>query len=148
MTFQNDCQALQSMTIFRGVDPAKLKLIAVASHRVEHQAGEVLMRQGHSPEGVLVILEGTADVFRKGPSGDVFLARVGAGEPVGEMSVLTGRSYSATVVTTSRFVALQIEKHAFLEIMQTVPQLALAISRELCRRLEIASERIATLTSQ
>ena len=71
MTFQNDCQALQQTLIFRDVDPAKLKLIAVASHRVEHGTGEVLLREGEAAAGVFVILEGTADVHRKAPAGDV-----------------------------------------------------------------------------
>lgn len=148
MTFHTDVSALQRTPVFRDVDPAKLKLLAIASQRVEHDAGEVLLVQGDLPTGVYVILEGTADVCRSSAGKEVVVARVGEGELVGEMSVLTGGAYSASIRATTALVALHIDKHAFMEILDAVPQITLAISRELCRRLELANERLAMLTSR
>lgn len=146
MTFQDDCAALKQTPIFRDVDVAKLKLLAIASHRVTLEDGELLLRQGDRSDGVYVLLEGTADVFRETPNGRVKLAQVSHGEVVGEIGVLSGRPYSATIIAAGHLSALQIEKNAFIEILTEVPQIALSIARELGRRLERMNERLAALS--
>lgn len=147
MTFQDDCQALQKTLMFRDVDPAKLKLLAVASNRVSLEAGEILLRQGGAPEAVYVIFQGEADVFRETPNGEVHLARIGSGEIVGEIGALSGRPYSATIKAVGQLSALRIERRAFIEILEQVPKLALAISRELGLRLDRMNERFAALSA-
>ncbi|HXF55214.1 MAG TPA: cyclic nucleotide-binding domain-containing protein [Hyphomicrobiaceae bacterium] len=148
MTFQHDCQALQNSPMFRDVEVAKLKLLAMASNRVSLEPGEALLRQGQPPEAVYVVLEGEADVYLETPKGDVHLARVASGEVVGEIGVLSGRPYSATIKAVGELTALRIERNSFLEILQEVPHLTLAISRELGRRLERMNERFAALAAQ
>lgn len=147
MTFMDDCQALKQTPIFRDVDVAKLKLLAIASHRVSLEDGELLLRQDDPAEGVYVLLEGRADVFKETAHGRVKLAQVGHGEVVGEIGVLSGRPYSATIIASGHLSALQIEKHAFIEILTEVPAIALSIARELGRRLERMNERLAALTT-
>jgi CRP-like cAMP-binding protein len=134
--------------MFRDVDVAKLKLLAMASNRVSLEAGEALLRQGDAPDAVYVLLQGEADVFRETPKGEVHLARITAGEVVGEIGALCGRPYSATIKAAGELVALRVERNSFVEILEEVPQLALAISRELGLRLERMNERFATLTTQ
>jgi CRP-like cAMP-binding protein len=142
----NDCDALKRTPLFRDVDVAKLKLLAIASHRVTLDDGEILLRQGDPAEGVYVLLEGKADVYRETPTGRVRLAEVQHGQVVGEIGVLSGRPYSATIIAKDTLVALQIEKNAFLEILTEVPAIALSIARDLGRRLEHMNERLAALT--
>jgi CRP-like cAMP-binding protein len=142
----HDCDALKRTPLFRDVDVAKLKLLAIASHRVTLDDGELLLRQGDPAEGVYVLLEGKADVFRETPAGRVRLAEVQHGTVVGEIGVLSGRPYSATIIASGTLVALQIEKNAFIEILNEVPAIALSIARELGRRLEHMNERLAALT--
>jgi len=148
VTFQHDCQALQKTPMFRDVDAAKLRLLAMASNRVSLEAGETLLRQGGDPEAVYVVLRGEADVFRETPKGEIHLARIGPGEVVGEIGALCGRPYSATIKAAEELVALRIDRHSFVEILEEVPKLALAISRELGLRLDRMNERFATLAAQ
>jgi len=73
------------------------------------QAGEVLIRQGVPVDAVFILLEGNLAVWlqpRKGPERE--LARLQAGEIVGEMSFVDARPPSATVkaVTDSTIFAL------------------------------------------
>ncbi len=148
MTFLLDCQALQKTPMFREVDAAKLKLLAMASNRVTLEAGETLLRQGGAPDAVYVVLEGEADVFRETASGEVHLARIGAGEVVGEIGALCGHPYSATVKAVGHLAVLRMERNSFIEILEEVPKLALAVSRELGQRLERMNERFAALATQ
>jgi len=148
MTFQHDCQALQKTPLFRDVEVTKLKLLAMASNRVALEPGETLLRQGQPPEAVYVVLEGEADVYLETPKGEVHLARIASGEVVGEIGALAGQPHSATIKAVGELTALRIERNSFLEILQEVPHLALAISRELGRRLERMNERFAALAAQ
>ncbi|MGH6815230.1 MAG: Crp/Fnr family transcriptional regulator [Hyphomicrobiaceae bacterium] len=145
MTINQECDALQQLAVFRGVDAAKLKLLAFASQRVELEPGETLMHRGDPAEAVYVILGGEANVFHDADGKRVLLNRVPKGVIVGEMGVLTGRPVSATLEAATSLTALRIEKQVFLELMQDVPQIAVAVARELCRRLEKMSDEVARL---
>lgn len=143
MTFKQECQALENLSVFRGVDPSRLKLLAFASQRVSLDPGQTLIKNGEPPDAAYIILEGEADVVREAGGGRIQLARLGHGMIVGEMSVLSGRSSSATVEAATPLTALRIERQVFLQLMEDVPQIAMAVARELGRRLEAMNDRMA-----
>lgn len=143
MTFRQECQVLETLPVFRGVEPSRLKLLAFASQRVTIEPGQTLIRHGEPPDAAYVILEGDADVLRPSGQTQLLLARLGSGMIVGEMGVLSGRSSSATVAAVTPLTALRIERQVLLQLMEDVPQLAMAIARELGRRLEAMNDRLA-----
>lgn len=146
MTFKQECQALENLSVFRGVDPSRLKLLAFASQRVSLDPGQALITNGDPPDAAYIILEGEVDVVRESGPARVQLARLGRGMIVGEMSVLSGRNSSATVAAVTPLIALRIERHVFLQLLEDVPQIAMAVARELGRRLEAMNDRIAAET--
>lgn len=138
---------LQRIAIFRDVDIAKLKLIAMAGSRLHYAAGEVILRQGDPAEMVYVIMEGEAEVTRDTGSSKLTLAKVGSGALVGEIGVVLQQPYSATITVLTDVIALQVDKSTFLELLQQVPQLSMALIRELSRRLVRASDLYAKAIS-
>lgn len=147
MTFKQECQALENLPVFRGVDPSKLKLLAFASQRVSMDPGQTLIRHGDTPDAAYIILEGDADVVRETGRARIQLARLGRGMIVGEMSVLLGSTSTATVEAVTPLTALRIERQVFLQLMEDVPQLAMAVARELGRRLELMNDRLTAETA-
>jgi len=66
---------------------------------------------------------------------DVQIAEVEAGAVVGEMGVVLDRPYSGTIIADTPVTALRIDKRTFLDLLTKVPQLSLALIRELSSRL-------------
>lgn len=129
--------------MFREMEVSKLKLMAFAGQRITYRKDEVLFDQGAASDAVYIVLEGEVDVVRSGSAGDVLLARLGETELIGEMGVLCEKPRTAKIVAHTDVQALRIDKATFIHIVQQVPQLAMAIIRELSERLENINERLA-----
>jgi CRP-like cAMP-binding protein len=143
----SDVSSLQRIPMFRDVEASKLKLIALASQRANYRVGDRLLTEGDRADSVFVILEGTAGVLRQESGTDVRIAEVGAGSVVGEMGVVLDKPYSGTIVAETPMTALRIDKRTFLDLLAQVPQLSLAVIRELASRLlETSSAYVKALT--
>ena len=144
MTIEDEIRTLQQIPMFRDLDASKLKLLAFAGQRITCRKGDLLFDEGDPPDAVYVILDGEVDVLRSGPAEEVLLARLGRNELIGEIGVLCNKCRNARIVAYSDVQALRIEKMTFMQIVQQVPKLAMAIIRELSERLEHANERLAS----
>lgn len=144
MSIEDEIRTLQQIPMFRDMEVSKLKLTAFAGQRITYKKGEVLFDQGADSDAVYIILEGEVDVVRSGSAGEVLLARLGETELIGEMGVLCDKPRNAGIVAHTDVQALRIDKMTFIHIVQQVPQLAMAIIRELSERLEAANERLTT----
>ncbi|MGL4974010.1 MAG: cyclic nucleotide-binding domain-containing protein [Bosea sp. (in: a-proteobacteria)] len=145
--FANEVASLQRLPMFRDVDVPKLKLIALAGQRLDFASGEVILRQGDRARAVFVMMEGEAEVVRRIDGPPVRLTTVGAGALVGEMGVILDQPYSSTISALSPVTALQIDAATFLELINQVPQLSMALIRELSQRLLVTSELYARALS-
>ncbi len=141
MGIQAECEALQKIPMFRDVALAKLKLFAMSGNHISYDAGDVIFRQGDEPDAVYVVLEGTVDIIRESDHGRVRLAQIGEGSMVGETGVLCSRQRTATVEAATPVCVLQIDKRTFNQVIGEVPQLSLALARELASRIEEMNRR-------
>lgn len=131
----SEVSSLERIPMFRNVDTAKLKLIAIASQRTNYRSGDTLLSEGDRAETVFIILEGKARVMRADGDKIVKIAEVQSGSVVGEMGVVLDRPYSGTIIAETPVTALRIDKRTFLDLLTKVPQLSLALIRELSSRL-------------
>jgi CRP-like cAMP-binding protein len=131
----SDVTSLQRIPMFKDVDIAKLKLIVLASQRASYRVGDRLLTEGERADTVFIILEGKANVMRNDGTGDVRIAEVESGSVVGEMGVVLDKPYSGTIIAETPVTALRIDKRTFMDLLAQVPQLSLALIRELANRL-------------
>jgi CRP-like cAMP-binding protein len=136
MTLSLEAGVLKQIPMFRDVELGKLKLMAFASERLRYGSGEVIVREGDDPDAVYVVLSGKVEVTRKGADGPIRVATLADGAIVGELSVLCDSLRTASIVAIDDVWMLKIEKSVFLDMMMHSPQLAMAVNRELARRLE------------
>ena len=101
----------------------------------QFQEGETLFRQGDRGDALYVILDGQVDMYDESPTGRYLLASLGAGEIIGEMSLITDQPRSATVVTTAPARLLRVSKESFLDRIAAQPQFGLALLQTLTCRL-------------
>ncbi len=112
---------------------------------VERQAGDILFSQGEAGEMMYFIESGQMEVQARAGEGRTILSVLGAGEPVGEMALLSGKPRTATGRALTDLQLWALEKADFDELTLKYPRFALAISRALSERLEAASAAEAAL---
>jgi NTE family protein len=114
----------------------------------EFTPGEHLVHQGSLEPPFYIIREGVASVVAQGPNGDLReLGRIGAGECIGEMSLLTGDPASADVVALTPVSVYSASQAKLASLDDLRSRVIEALSAILAARLKQANERLLTLSS-
>ena len=106
-------EVLQKTRFFADVmSVVELDTLAVKSQLRTFPRGITIVRQGDLGASMFVLVEGKVSVSVHLRSGEERVATLGAGDIVGEMSLLTGARRNATVVAQRQVTALEIAKPA------------------------------------
>ncbi len=117
------------------------QLYSLGSRRSFH-AQEVIFREGDPGTTMLWVLSGTVGVLKE----NIEISRAGRGEFIGEMSLIDESPRSATVIAEGDCEALEFNSQQFLALVREEPEFALAIMRNLSRKLrESDTSRVAEL---
>ena len=131
-----ECKSLRKVPLFQHVDPKCLQLIAFAANRVSFQPGETVFAAGSEADAMFIVVEGEVESFTISPEGkEVSLSHFGPGRSFGDVAVLNESDRFMTVKAVLPTMLLQISRSDFLELTQAIPQFALAVMRDLARRL-------------
>jgi CRP-like cAMP-binding protein len=109
-----------------------------------YRRGDDLLRQGDVGRSMLIIAEGLVDVIAAPDGGGPprSIARRHPGQPIGEMSLLTGGRRSATARALTDVVAFEIAREHLEPLLESRPGLAGALSWLVAeRRLQGAQSR-------
>lgn len=104
--------------------------------------GQILVREGDAADGVFRLLSGAVDVIRELDGHPILLGTVGAGQFLGEMSVIESQPRSATARAASKVEVEILTPAEFLDEIANSPQAARELIRRLCQRLREADDRI------
>jgi diguanylate cyclase (GGDEF)-like protein len=96
-------------------------------------AGDRLLTTGHRNRSMFFVVEGAADVLLHGI--DAPLARLGAGECIGELSLIDGQPVSADVVAAAPTVVLEVSHAHVWSIIDRSAAFARNLLRVLARRV-------------
>ena len=128
---------LKNVELFSGVSGPMLAKISQRARRVEHQAGQVIVRAGARAHAFHVIIDGTAEVLKD----DDHVADLGPGEYFGEIAAAGDSVRSATVRARTDVIALAIDTVSFQQLIEGEPELAAALP-------PVIAERLAQLRKQ
>ena len=132
-----DPDELPAIPLFVGMADDEIAAIAHMAHRREVAPGEKLIEQGRFGESFYVIASGTAGVY----IAEEYVASVGEGSAVGEMSLLEHRPRNATVIAQSDMVVAEFSIKDFNKLLDTYPSANLRVHELLNRRLAENIER-------
>lgn len=100
--------------------------------------GAVMLREGDAGDSLFVVVSGEVDVSIREGDADKgaarWLARLGPGDIVGEMSLMTGARRSATVSAVTPVIVLDVTKSAIEPILNDAPALVERFAAMLERR--------------
>jgi CRP/FNR family transcriptional regulator, cyclic AMP receptor protein len=142
MSLTHDVEVLRSIPLFAKVEPAKLKLLAFTSERLEYLSGDELFRQGDYGDAAYIILKGEADIMVDTPNGAVKVASLGKNDIIGEIAILCDVPRTATVVAHSDLETLRVSKDGFFHLVTQFPQVGIEVMSELASRLHHTTQAL------
>ncbi len=143
-----DPATLVSLPLFRGLTTEQLSALNELLHLKRCPAGTPLILSGQSGEICYIILEGTIKIHVEQRDGTtVILATLGAGDSVGEMSLVDDSNRCADVVTLEDTTLLWMSRADYYGCMRAIPEIACNVARILASRLRAANEQIMALAT-
>jgi CRP/FNR family cyclic AMP-dependent transcriptional regulator len=146
MTLQQDVDVLRKIPLFSKIEPARLKLLAFTSEHLEFMPGEAICRQGDVGDAAYIVLDGEADVVVQSDQGPMKVANIGRYDIVGEIAILCDVPRTASVLATTRLVALRVSKDGFFNLVTQFPQVAVEVMHELASRLLQTTQRLTEVS--
>lgn len=126
---------LRQIPLFSGLDDYALERLVAMSTEITLQPGELLIREGEIGDAMYIIVEGKVQVRKKARDGDIVLAERGAGDVIGEMSVLDQAPRVASVLALAPVRALVIDQETFMALLDWSPTAARAILKTFAQRI-------------
>jgi len=143
---------LGGIPLLADLDDGQRRRLAAENRESVFAAGEPVVREGDVGDSMFVVVDGEVDVrAADGARGTVTLARLGAGQVFGEMSLLTGAPRSATVAATVETRVLEISKASIAHLLEAerglVDKLGAALAARLADRSRLLTgEAVAPAT--
>ena len=133
-----DIEFLKKISWFEDLDQKTLDAIANAAVEQKYQPGQEIIRQGDTGIGAFIIRSGTVEIVQEKGGKETRLATLGPGDVIGEMALLDDFPRTATARAVEPTTALGIQRWHFKGILESHPQLALALLPILSRRIRSA----------
>ena len=116
-------ELLKSVPLFAGCSKSELRELAKTADELDLRQGTVLTREGRPGREFFVLIDGTAEVTKKGKK----IADLGPGDWLGEIALITDSPRTATVTATSPVDVLVITDRRFRSVVETMPSIALKV---------------------
>ena len=129
-------EEIQASALFAGVPPKIIKKIATFPNAQEHQANEVIIKEGDVGEFMFVVLSGQVDVFKAVKDKEVFLATLGPGTFVGEGALVSGAPRNATVKAKTPVKIAYFDRSAYNKMIMAdaaISATLMKVHKERCK---------------
>jgi CRP/FNR family cyclic AMP-dependent transcriptional regulator len=142
MSLTKDVEVLSNIPLFAKVNPAKLKLLAFTSERLEYLSGDELFHQDDYGDAAYVILEGEADILVDTPRSAIKIATLGKNDIIGEVAILCDVPRTATVVAHGDLDTLRVSKEGFFHLVTQFPQVGVEVMSALAAKLQRTTQAL------
>ena len=136
--------ALKQVPFFAHVDGHGLRDLVSTAHRLSASAGQVVFEEGDEPDGMYVLLAGTARLVRRDDGGhELPLATYTDAGFFGELALLEGRPRSATAIAVDACEFLVVGQDQFTRCLRsTPPEVVVRVVAGLSRMIRDATEQL------
>jgi small-conductance mechanosensitive channel/CRP-like cAMP-binding protein len=126
--------ALRRHAVFGCLSAEQIEAIVRGSPVVLFATTEHLIEQGAPGDSMFLLVRGRVEVRLRREGQTTVVAQLGAGDCLGEMSLLTGDPRTATVVAVAEVEALEIRSAVFAEQVHAHPEVLAKLSDLLAQR--------------
>lgn len=113
-----------------------------------YDAGALVFSEGEASTEAFMLHEGRIELTKRGAEGAVRLAVLEPGEIFGEMGVIERQPRNATARALEPVRVTAIDADRFIYMLQTQPEVSLALMHKLSHRLRLMDERVAGLSAE
>ena len=124
-----------TVPLFARCSKRALQQIAAMADELDVPEGRQLTREGEAGSEFFIILEGTAEVRRRGRK----IRTLGPGDFLGEIALVTRVPRTATVTATSPLDVLVITAREFRSLLEQAPAVQTKVLEALAERLAATS---------
>jgi GNAT superfamily N-acetyltransferase len=122
-------ETTRQMAIFAGLEEGELAKIAGLCSVMELPAGKVILREGQTSNIFYMIMEGSIDIL--GQEDSKILARIQAGDFLGEVSLVSQQPHIATAVTHTACKLVALQRDDFENLINRYPRIGLKVMRNI-----------------
>jgi CRP-like cAMP-binding protein len=124
-------ELLKQVPLFAGCSKKELGELAHLADEIDVDAGKVLTREGDSGREFFVLVDGAAEVRRKGRK----VRTMKSGDFFGEIALVSDRPRTATVSASVPGRLLVVTDRDFRQLLQKMPSIQLKVLTALADRL-------------
>jgi CRP-like cAMP-binding protein len=128
-------ELLGSLILFEALSPAELQALVAALIVHSTEPGETIFEQGDVATSIFVIEAGVMEISRHNPSGAETLGRLGPGEYMGELGLITNSPRAFTLNSLTHARVLELPGASLLDLLQSNGALNAAMERSVRRGL-------------
>ncbi|MCC6802519.1 MAG: cyclic nucleotide-binding domain-containing protein [Anaerolineae bacterium] len=141
-----DPDSLRRFSMFRTVDSGALSALAGAMQRRSYPANAVLFRKGDPGGTMMLIMAGQVRiVLNDEQDHPITLRTLGAGQVVGEFSLLDHKSRTASASAVTALDVLVLQRADFIRILHERPLVGVELMRSLAERIRYATSYLERL---
>jgi CRP-like cAMP-binding protein len=122
---------MERVPLFQELSARELGQVAALADEIDLPKGRKLTNEGRTGKEFIILVNGVADVTRGGKT----INKLGPGDFLGEIALVTGRPRTATVTTRSPATLLVLSAHAFRGLLRTMPSMQAKVLNTLAARL-------------
>lgn len=127
---------LKSHDLFKNVSEDDISRLASAAEQISCKVGQIIFREGDSAEEMYLVIDGALQVVAQtGQQISNFVARIGRGSIVGEISLVSGTARTATVEVVQDAILMKLPKESVLKLVNSTPDLVVQITNLARQRL-------------
>jgi small-conductance mechanosensitive channel/CRP-like cAMP-binding protein len=135
---------LGDLVLFEHLQPMQLEDLASRMTTRVLEPGEILFAEGAADATLYIVVSGVLEITRAtGTTTSLTLGRIGAGEYIGEVGLLTGSPHAATARARTHCVAYELRREAIAGLLETNTEVAVALEKSVRRGLELLSREVA-----
>lgn len=112
------------LEVFKFLLPEDYEVIEPYRFRYQYEAGKYVLKEGTHGAYMFFIVDGEAEVSQLVKENKVFIAKLGTGRSLGEMSLLDGKARSASVKAISDLTLIVLKRKDFQRLLADHPQTA------------------------
>jgi len=158
----NPVEVIKKTFIFSNLEEQEVADILEITREKRFSEGETVMQEGQEGDSMYIVADGRVEVSKtltmKGGEGDFtkrekILKRFKAEDNVvfGEIAMIDRENRSASVVTTTDCILLEIKREDLLDLIEKRPQMGIKILKRMAQllasRLRQSSEDVIRLTT-
>jgi CRP-like cAMP-binding protein len=138
-----------SQSFLKGLSKKEKELLVQHYTHAHYKKGELLLKEGEKPHGLICLASGKVKVFKEGVGGrEQILRMVRPQGFIGYRAIFADSSYSASAVAIEDSAICIFEKDCVIKIIRKNPDLAMLFIKIFAEELGFSNNRTVSLTQK